>query len=902
MGEESGSAGGTLGFAYVEELATDNLASSMDQKISIYLEQTDETERRVEPVRIGVPLEKGFARDACVLRLKNNLGEEIPLQSRPLAVWPDGTIKWVLLDFIASVSGLKRTAYKLDRCAEEDCGRPEIAEGFLLREEDECLVVDTGAAQFHVSRRHFEPFRTVSIGDCRIVSDEGSRARITDKDGRIYVPEVDTLVEEEKGPVRLTLRIDGRFVSGQRKFLCLFKSRLTFYHGLSLVKVDFQIHNPRAAIHPGGRWDLGDPGSIHFRDLSLVLHASESPRAISWMAESRTGISNQQESAWLLYQDSSGGDHWDSRNHIDKDGNISVSFRGYRIAPSNEELKSPIASGNRATPYVQMNTSSGWMAATVLDFWQNFPKALQVNGKELRIALFPGECSAGFELQGGEKKRHSILVDFGAGEDQTTIAHLQQPLSVSLDPGWVERSGAISYFVSQCEDNNRTYTNYIKNIIDGSESFFRKRESVDEFGWRNFGELYGDHEAVNHKGPYPLVSHYNNQYDFIYAALVHFLRTGDQGWYELMDKAARHTIDIDIYHTDEDKPAYNHGLFWHTDHYRDAGTATHRTYSRKNGGGGSYGGGPSNEHNYTSGLLSYFYLTGDVEAADAVLELAGWVIRMDDGSRTLLGLIDGGPSGMASQTVSPLYHKPGRGAGNSINALIDAYRLSDERHYMTKAEELIQRCIHPEDDINALKLDQPEFRWSYLVFLQVLGKYVEVKLELGETDYLFFYARDSLLHYADWMVNNETPYKNVLHKVEIPTETWPAHDIRKCHILHLAGKYGCPERRLVYQEKARFFFEHCLTDLLSFGTSSLTRPLVILAAYGYVHPYFEQYGTSYTDFPRHAHSFGMALGFLPQKARIKNILLEKFRTLVKELKRVSSGKWYELKEKIVCRI
>ncbi|MCP3895563.1 MAG: hypothetical protein GY706_13190, partial [Bacteroides sp.] len=178
--------------------------------------------------------------------------------------------------------------------------------------------------------------------------------------------------------------------------------------------------------------------------------------------------------------------------------------------------------------------------------------------------------------------------------------------------------------------------------------------------------------------------------------------------------------------------------------------------------------------------------------------------------------------------------------GNCINCLIDAYRLSNQRRYFVKAEELIQRCIHPADDIAALTLDDPEFRWSYLVFLQILGKYLDYKAELEETDYVFFYARDSLLHYAQWMATYEVPYKDVLHKVLIPTETWPAHDIRKCQIMHVAAKYGPEQHQQSYTLKAADFFTSCLNDLLSFKTAFLTRPLVILCVYGFVHEYFNK--------------------------------------------------------------
>ena len=46
----------------------------------------------------------------------------------------------------------------------------------------------------------------------------------------------------------------------------------------------------------------------------------------------------------------------------------------------------------------------------------------------------------------------------------------------------------------------------------------------------------------------------------------------------MMSELAAHVVDIDLYHTTQDKSAYNGGMFWHTYHYGDADTATHRTF------------------------------------------------------------------------------------------------------------------------------------------------------------------------------------------------------------------------------------------------------------------------------------------------------------------------------------
>ncbi len=45
----------------------------------------------------------------------------------------------------------------------------------------------------------------------------------------------------------------------------------------------------------------------------------------------------------------------------------------------------------------------------------------------------------------------------------------------------------------------------------------------DEYGWRHFGDLYADHEAVGHSGETPRVAHYNNPYDVIYGAIFQWL-------------------------------------------------------------------------------------------------------------------------------------------------------------------------------------------------------------------------------------------------------------------------------------------------------------------------------------------------------------------------------------------
>ena len=831
--------------------------------------------REGEAIRIGVPLARGALRDAAACALTDSRGNARPAQFRTLALWPDGSIKWLLVDAGVDAAPHSTELLGLSAAPAAFAGSPL---GFETRADR--LRIDTGRAVFEVPRMGEGALVRVSVDGVELLDAQGLRLRAVGRRRRPLTARITQTRVEESGPLRATVLCTGVLLDGTREVARL-ALRLVFLQGSAALRVECEIWNPRAARHVGGLWDLGDAGSLMLEDLSLELTPAQPALGLEWQATPGQWT-QASDAAWSLYQDSSGGEHWNSPNHVNAGGQLTVSFRGYRVQGEGSAL---IAQGERATPAVRLKGAAFSIAATVEKFWQNFPKALRCRAGVLGIGLFPAECAAGFELQGGEKKRHTVLFDFGRDADSSAAAALHAPLEVSLDPETAAASGAVSYLLPAARDRNAGYLDYVASIVAGANSFVAKREIIDEYGWRNFGELYADHEAVNHPGPEPFISHYNNQYDFLSGAGMHFLRTGDARWRELMVDAARHLIDIDIYHTDEDKAGFSGGLFWHTDHHQPARTCTHRTYSGK-GANGHYGGGPSNEHNYTSGLLQYHYLTGDQQAASAILELADWVIAMDDGTRTLLGLVDEGPTGLASKSRDADFHKPGRGAGNSINALLDAYALSRQRRYLQFAEVLIQRVIHPADEVASLGLDAPEVRWSYLVFLQVLGKYLDGKLEWGETDYLFWYTRASLLAYARWMRLHERPYKDLLHKVELPTETWPAQDIRKCHIFHVAARYAPQEERGAFREKALFYFARCLNDLLSFPTAYLTRPRVILAVYGVVDGY-------YVDAPHAAalpaepvYDFGAPETFRTQGDRLKGTLRRRVSVAAEELCRV----------------
>ena len=168
-------------------------------------------------------------------------------------------------------------------------------------------------------------------------------------------PQIERYELEANGPVRATVLFEGT-IKGRRRNRYRFRARLSFFSGLSLVRIELTLHNPRRARHRGGLWDLGDPGSLFFRDLSLQLAlAGPGPRQVQWTENVDDRLKSAECNRFEIYQDSSGGENWQSPNHVNRLGRIPARFRGYRVRHDGIESYSL-----RASPVVTLSGDDHW--------------------------------------------------------------------------------------------------------------------------------------------------------------------------------------------------------------------------------------------------------------------------------------------------------------------------------------------------------------------------------------------------------------------------------------------------------------------------------------------------------------------------------------------------------------
>jgi hypothetical protein len=577
---------------------------------------------------------------------------------------------------------------------------------------------------------------------------------------------------------------------------------------------------------------------LFFDSLSLGLHwESESTEGTAGLMQISPDQAPQSFSRQAsLTQHASGGPNWNSPVHRNHQGKVTLAEPGFVAQIDDKEIR-----GQRADPTVQVNRGEQSLSVRLEDFWQRFPSELSVDSDGITVGLLPN-VGEPHELQAGERCTHRcafLFADLASSEEgQHELAAFATP-QIRLDGAHVQSCALPELGATAAIDPR--IQQLISEGLDGDNGFISKREAIDEYGWRNFGDLWADHETEGYDGKLLFVSHYNNQYDPLFGFLRQYLRSGEHQWLDLAGDLARHTVDIDIYHTDEDRPEYNHGLFWHTDHYLQAETSSHRSYSRhqpKNAyEGHARGGGPGGQHCYTTGLLYHYLLTGERTSRDALYGLKDWISCVYEGSGTLsdvaLALKNRNRPDLKNHLTGQ--YPLDRGVANYLHALMDCYALDRAPTTLTRLAAIIRHTIHPAEYLGGRELNNVEEHWFYVVLLQALCRYLLLKADLEQWDEDFVYARDCLLHYADWMVANEAPYLDKPEILEFPNHTWTAQDLRKANVLFWAA-YWSPEvssqseaeSPAKYAAKAAEFVDYITKTLSNEPSRQYTRILALL--------------------------------------------------------------------------
>lgn len=791
--------------------------------------------------QIGFPLPKGEYFLAQNLCLTDNYDERIKVNLKATMLWPDNSIKWLSCRGHATKALPINSEIFLVHLPQVS-NKPRQ---HWVQDLSDFIVINTALGEVKISKLAPANMQYLNQLDTNLlIGIEQSDVKF-DK----LACEYTAIFSQDQAPLLCDIKQELNIKLRQAKTLKL-SIKYCIYFDDAFVETSLALHNPMAVLSCDGKWDLGCENSLYIEKFGLAFNYET--QKLRYKIKSKDAAKDCD--SFHLLQYSSGGKNWNNVNHKNRHNIIPMQICGaqgeYQQAnntPIDIKCERPepgitLSLNKRLIKHSAPNNEFADVNIIPQDFWQKFPSAISANCKSAQVDFAPKDSGIEVELQPGEIKSHRIFI--GQYADQKVY----QASSIVLNKDNLTKSQAFSLANSL---QKRPQNHLLINV----QQWFDKQEALDEFGWRNYGDLFADHEAAEYKGDGVFVSHYNNQYDPLYGFLNQWFLSGNPSYKTLADALFDHIVNIDIYHTKYDKPEYNKGLFWHTDHYVPAETAGHRTYSKHQASGvymdHAGGGGPGPHHCYSSGLALYYLLSSNQEARQVTLQLCEWMQSIFEGDGTLLGLflriknanyvkipfsnklLLGFGTGVIRNVFTNKYPLD-RGSGNLVNVLLDSYLVSSKWHYIQQAEFVILNTISASDDIAMRHFEDIENTWFYTVFLQSVSKYLylinqvlvaENKRGNRANLHIVLKIRAAFLHYTQWMSENEQPYLLSKDKLEYPNDTWTGQDLRKVQLLLCAHAISKDEKA---KQKANELQDYIHKTLLQSDERTYTRIQALL--------------------------------------------------------------------------
>ncbi len=474
------------------------------------------------PVTAGVPWPVGALRSHDALRLLDTSGAERPLQVEALSRWPDGSLKWTLLDFQASVRRKGSATYHLDYGL-AGAQRQAPASPLSVREDSALITVSTGAARFRLAKDRFRLFDEVTLEgqDRPLVAPHG------DEDGlslefaepqpgarpRVFLSSRGPAKAqvETKGPVRVVVRIEGKLQAADGATAGDYVARLYFAAGRPAARLQLTVFNRDPASPPLPVQDLTVRLPLHFGGLLKWDFAGEAGRHDTHPGSLRAPA--------------------DHAELVQVCGGSSETCR-YEVVQRNETM----ASGKAAWGGVSLwGSAGGGAAVAVRQFAPNSPKSLRVFGRpRIEVGLFPREAGPCKDFLPGRAKTHDVLFWFSPGEPPSVpslCAALDGPLAACVatpeepDPTgeWYAAAGAFPLAARGSGDYERGFPADLDRLLAATQG-------QGAWGVWNHGAALCQ------------------PFDPTLALCREFLRRGDPLLLDAAHTAARHLADVATFH------------------------------------------------------------------------------------------------------------------------------------------------------------------------------------------------------------------------------------------------------------------------------------------------------------------------------------------------------------------
>ncbi len=554
----------------------------------------------------GVPWPRGAVKKNQAFTLTAANGEILPLQSWPMAYWPDGSLKW---SGFATVAGAEMKAFKLGFGKAAPKAK---AAGLQVRETVQAISINTGALQCLVPKSGNLLLDSLLV-DGRMVGGKGRLECVLQQgpDGEVYESpareryrsKVNTVTLEQSGPVRAVVRVQGVMQSekGQRAWLP-FSIRLYFYAGSKAVRlvntITYDGNDQKDFIKA-----LGVVFSVPMREELHNRHvrfAGEGPgiwaEPVRPLVGRRVFTMNGQD----VFPDQEAGKPVVNREQFAERDRELINdlpvWNDYKLAQSTADGFSiqkrtntqstwlDANAGKRATGLAFVGDVKGGLAVGLKDFWQSYPAALEIRNAakdvaELKVWLWSPYAEA-MDMRHYDTLAHGL---------DATYEDVQEGLST---PYGIARTSELTLFASAAVPSHEELSNqaqissqppllvttaaYLHNLkafgrwslpdrstpgkrwvedeLDKAIGFYQKEiDQRNWYGFWNYGDVMHAYDPVRHTWRYDIGGYAwdNTELASDMWLWYSYLRTGRADIFKMAEAMTRHTSEVDVYHLGE---------------------------------------------------------------------------------------------------------------------------------------------------------------------------------------------------------------------------------------------------------------------------------------------------------------------------------------------------------------
>lgn len=604
----------------------------------------------------GVAWPRGLHRADASFSLRGAGAGEVPVQSWPLATWPDGSLKWTAH---AMGAGQALDTYELA------VGQPAApARGLRAEQSADGVTIDTGVIVCRVgsggdrlvesiTRSGVEIARRGRLVCLREDRSEAARPRVDVFDGAI-----EKVSLEQAGPVRAVVKVEGKHfrADAQLRAWLPFVVRLYFYAGSEAIRMVHTIvydgdENKDFIRGLGVRFDVPLRGELHDR------HVRFSGQGEGLFAEAVRGITGlrrdpgkEVREAQLAGAATPPLSEWRAPvpqllKYVPAYADwtlVQSTCDGFEIRKRTQEGRTWLtpARGQRAGGLAYLGTPQGGLAVGIRSFWQSYPAQLDIRGAtgdaaEMTAWLWAPEAGA-MDLRGYhdgmgqdtyEKQLHALEItyeDYEPGFDKPEgvartselflfaaaatptrerlaefAAIVRTPPQLVTTPEHLHRCEVFGRLWSPA-DRSTPARAAVEDQLDWYFRYYQEQQEARRwFGFWNYGDVMHSYDADRHEWKYDVggFAWDNSELSTDLWLWNYFLRTGRADVFRFAEAMTRHTGEVDVHHTGRFAPlgSRHNVLHWGCSAKQlRISTAVNRRY--------------------------YYYLTGDERVGDLMRE------------------------------------------------------------------------------------------------------------------------------------------------------------------------------------------------------------------------------------------------------------------------------------------